>query len=62
MEKLLHSKALHVVGGAIALLAIYNMVAPGVSSSLPVLPSLPTSSGMTNLVIGGAIFAIPLFV
>lgn len=52
----------HITGGAIALLAVYDMVAPGVSASLPVLPSFPSTSYMTNLLIGGALFAVPFFV
>jgi hypothetical protein len=52
---------IHIVGGAVALLAIYDMVAPGVSAKLPVLPSLPFSNNMTNLVVGGGIWALPFF-
>jgi hypothetical protein len=51
---------IHVVGGAIAVLAVYDLVAPKVSASLPVYV-FPTSSNFTNLVVGGAIFALPLF-
>lgn len=54
-------KAVHIVGAAIAILAVYDMVAPGVSTSLPSLPQVPTSNNLTNLVIGGALFAVPLF-
>lgn len=52
---------IHIVGGAIALVALYDMVAPSVSTSLPLAPVFPTSGNFTNLLIGGAIFAAPMF-
>jgi hypothetical protein len=52
---------LHIAGGAVALVALYDMVAPSVSTSLPVLPMFPTTSNYTNLLIGGGLFALPLF-
>lgn len=52
-------KALHWIGGALVLLAVYDMVAPNVSAQLPTL-EFPTSNNMTNLLIGGAIFVVPM--
>lgn len=54
-------KVLHWIGGAIVVLAVYDMVSPNISA-LPNLPSLPTANNMTNLVIGGALFAVPFFI
>lgn len=54
-------KILCYVGGAIAVLAVYDLVAPSLPFATPTLPSFPTSSDMTNLLIGAGIFAVPYF-
>lgn len=54
-------KILCYVGGAIVLLAVYDLAAPSLPFATPSLPSFPTQNDITNLFIGAGIFAVPYF-